>query len=371
MQPTTDPEAEQPNFIVSRARLGRKSPAELLQENLTTVAKAVKLLAAEEAEDAAQDVERLIDLTTFSRLNMMFVSRSAMDSVHFHFRDSTIFISLDPMVQLTKNNAWGIRVTGWFVFWLLAKEVLRLNTIVIDTIGIPVQKMKEELPVESLVNLTLFNVAPMDQKRMAEWDLSGSVLKLDVVDMMCDDGFGCIERAVNMNAEKLRIEFVVNGHIPELILRKPSGLVSDRTKTAHVCYSMSFVRNFPLEHFRILAGFIPACCPKLETLCIETCFIYPFSVANLNAFATRIKTLNEQLMSGPMMSCETRRCKTIIAVTAIFPAQTLRNAIESKHEITTLGEYCNEWPFYPNAKITRQVRLKENLFARYIFIERV
>jgi len=72
------------------------------------------------------------------------------------------------------------------------------------------------------------------------------------------------------------------------------------------------------------------------------------------------------------MSCETHGCKLILAVRAAFHSQTLTDAIESKHEVMKLGEDCIDvdWPDdrFGTVKISRQVKLKETLFARYVCI---
>jgi len=353
--------------------------------------KSALLLAAAEDNDE-DDNDYLIDLTTLGRLSMMFVSRSTMDSMHFHFRDSNIFRSGFLGYGPHPGNGWTLHVTDWLLFMLLAKDVLRLDKIsTTDTLS-TVPKMKEELPIESLVNLTMFNASPMNLKRASQWDLRGSMLKPSLV-FISSDGYGCIDRALNMNAENLFLSVQVHNFadISKLIVPKPSRTLADRIKnffmrcitaisklivpkpigliterTVRVCYSIDSLLpgtiTFPHEHLRALADYIFTRYTNLEYLDIVMEFDLSLPDNIFEPFVQWIKTLNEELKSGPLMSCETHKCDLIFE--ARFPIQTLTNVIASEHDVTKLGEDCSnaEWT------IARRVKMGENFVARYIFI---
>jgi len=267
-------------------------------------------------------------------------------------------------------------VTDWLVFWLLAKDVLRLDWIgILTTTERQIPEMKEELPVESLIKMAVLTDSPMNLKRASQWDLSGSVLKLYKV--LYGVVSGNIDRVMNLNAENLEVGVCVNNFaaISSLILPKPSGLVTDRIKNFRFNYLLLTalpLNEFPHEHVRVQADYILKCCTKLEKLYIGTMSYHAFPDASFDSFVQQIKSFNEELKSGPLMNCETHGCELIFAVRANFPAETLINAIDNEHEVMKLGERCNndDWPIHLRepVMILREVKLKEKLFARYVFI---
>ena len=111
---------------------------------------------------------------------------------------------------------------------------------------------------------------------------------------------------------------------------------------------------------------------------------------NFEPYVRWIKSFGEELKSEMLADFDTRGCKLIIVVVALFPMQTLtvinstsgqvqliyllQDAIESKHEVTKMGEHYvdNEWPeddgWLGVDTISRQVKLKEKTYARYAFV---
>jgi len=69
------------------------------------------------------------------------------------------------------------------------------------------------------------------------------------------------------------------------------------------------------------------------------------------------------------MNCKTNGCMLIVVLVSKFPVQTLTNAIASKHDVTKLGELCSndEWAKHKDVMLSREVKLKENFVARYVF----
>ena len=95
-----------------------------------------------------------------------------------------------------QDNERSYRLTDWCAFWLLANDVLRLSKFRSDANDILTSTEKDELPIESIVKLTLFegefaryseegepnrssSDSPMDRKRAKQWDLSGSAMQLN------------------------------------------------------------------------------------------------------------------------------------------------------------------------------------------------
>jgi len=298
-----------PNF--PRSSIGRKKPAVLLQDNLKTVMQKVQFLATDEDEDA---IHR-IDMSTLDRLSPMLISRSAMDATLFHFRDSAKLCSMRPYngeLSLVKVGVWILLVTDWLVFWLQAKGVLRLDKIDLIIAESTMPELKEELPVESLVRLSLFNGSPIDQKRAMQWDLRGSVLKPNKVELW-NDSYGCLDRALNMNTENLQTRVHVENiaAISELIVPPPTGFVSDRTKNIRVRYSISHFHpddELPLEHFQATVNYIFAHCPKLEKLTIEMEF---YEIVSESFIESVIEWANEKWKN---LSFETRGCMLFATV---------------------------------------------------------
>jgi len=292
-QPSDPDTKKQPMFLRSRAPIGPKKPAVLMIDNLKMVAKAALILASHYTP------------MTLGRLNLMFVSHSAMYSVLFNFRDTANFRSLIftfyPCPSLVKENAWTLLLPDWFVFWLLAMDVLRLNKIFVWPRS-EIPEMKDELPIESLIVLSLFQDSPMNQKRATKWDLGDTVLKPFKL-TLSEGSYRLVDRALNMNAENLEIDVYTSNFAPisKLILPKPSGLVADRMKNLCVRYSMSPYRpafdKFPHEHLRAMVDYFLTCCTTLEKLFIKIEFGYSFRDVAFEPFVQQIEAPTEKLKS--------------------------------------------------------------------------
>jgi len=309
---------------------------------------------------------------------------------------------------------------------LLAKDVLRLDECSVWRKGSLGHAEKDELPIESLVKMALFRDSPLDQKRAKQWDLRGSVLKLNALKMFVSEDFGCIDRVMNVNAENLELKTAwmpddsvgLSDAFSNIIVPKLSGLfVADRIKNFHMdlyagfnvmttvdrflhdplrvlahyvlvcCYPMleklfgafvaNRIKNFRMvndaaiyaqvcaDNFRVLANYVLTCCPMLEKLSIDIAF--DVHATDFESYAQWIKLLNEKLKNGTL-SLETHACEMIITTKANFPEQTLTAAIQNEHDVTKMGEHFDSQQ-EADVVISRQVTLKEKFIARHILFD--
>jgi len=292
----------------------------------------------------------------------------------FHFRDLTSgFFGKYVRHMCNDKDDTDYCLTDWFVYWLLAKDVLRLGRI---CIRIPVESrssmMKDELPVESLVKLALFKGSPICQKRAEEWDLSGSqVAKLIKLTVWGD--LVSIDRALNMNTEKLACEGFFND-FSNFVAPKLSGTVSERMKI----FQMDFLMNdsfsmvdcdFPHEQLRTFIDNVLACGPNLEKMIITIYGQRFYSADDFGPYVRKIEKFNVKLKDETLSDLETNGCELIIATRAYFPSQTLDDAIKSGHDVMQMGVHCDDelsdgW----ETAISRKVPLKGKIFARHIFV---
>jgi len=276
-------------------------------------------------------------------------------------------------MRFIKDSVWALRVTGWFVVWVLAKDVLRLDKInIVATSANTIPMEKEELPVESLINLAVFKDSSMSQKRVSQWDLRGSELKPNKVIAQLGN-YDNFDRALNLNAGnlELRVPFDNFAAISGRIVLKSSGLVSERTKNVHVRYILSSgfpdVDEFPHEYFRQLADNIKKR-TKLEGLFILVTTPY-LPDAIFESFAKQTTDLNTKLLQEKYRCI--RGCKLIVAIVSYFPVQTLNNAIDSEHDVTKIGKLCNNYLVTPGGTvmISREVKLhRGNYTIRFTFV---
>jgi len=345
-------------------------PAMLLPDNLVTVSEKLNRL------DARRN--RMIYLLKFGRFNLPFVSRQAMDSALFHIRDLTtlrshteydsdhVLASKDVVLQKSESTKYF--ASHWFAFWLLTKDVLRLDDCIVCTGRRQIQVEKEELPVESLVKMVLFKDSPMDQKRAKQWDLGGSALKLNKLTMFVWSGFGCIEPALNINAESL--EFTISwpqAFSTTIAPKLSSHIVADRIKDFRLVINhITFVAEMDLDKFHdqlcSLVHNILECCHKLEKMTIEFNFD-GFGYIEFDIYVQWLKLLNEMMKNGSLMSLiETHGCELIIATRAGFQGGKVNDAIQSGHEVMKMGERFN---IEQDRVISREVKLNEKFAVRH------
>jgi len=344
-------------------------PAMLLPDNLVTV--------FEKAAQLEVKIRGWVYLQKFGRLNLLFVSRSAMNSMLFHLRDLTKLTSYnfdflaDNAVMLEKSGSPTYRISNWFAFWMLAKDVLRLHDCAVEPADRQIHVKEDELPIESLVKMALFQDSPLNQERSKHWDLGGSTLELNTMKVYVHEDFGCIGPALNVNAENLKIKNELScSAFPAIIVSKLSGLVADRIK------NFRMVNIFPEDaqmdvvvvhdQLRDLAHYILSCCPELVKLTIELAFDLLFR--HFESYVRRIKLLNEMLKNGTLMNLETHGCELIIATRALFPRQTLTAAIQNGHDVTKMGERFNIEQEDGQVVISRQVMFKEKFVARHTLV---
>jgi len=312
-------------------------PATLLPDNLVTVSKKAILLEAQGS---------WIDLQTFGRLNLMSVSRSAMNSTLFHLRDLTTLGSYSNAydVTLTKSGSLKHGMGYWFTFWLLTKDVLRLDNCFVFSADRQIHVKEGELPIESLVQMAQIMDSPMNQKRVEQWDLTGSMLELNAMKAYVHEDFGCIEPVLNINAEKLELETVETPYLfSAVVVPKQSGLfIADRIKNLRIINNdVVFIAHmdagkFLHDRLSVLLHYVLACCPNLEKLTVDIDFDSP---DHFEPYVRWIQLFNEKQKNGTLMSLEMHDCELIIATRATFPGHTLSDAIQNQHAVTKMGEH--------------------------------
>jgi len=225
-----------------------------------------------------------------------------------------------------------------------------------------------ELPIESLVKLSLFKDSPLSQKRAGRWNLRGSELKLDKVMMNGVNAFEEVPLMLNLNAVNLTI--VTEAAFSTLVVRKLNRVIANRTKNFSLLLSLpNTLGNFPHKQLRAFVDYVLTSCSGLKKLFVQI-FEGSKPSLNLGTFVQWIMELTELLKAGPLMKLKTRGCELIIGVPSFFSKQLLMDVIDSDHEVTKIGEPCDtEWmEGGPPAMIARQVKLKEKFYVRYLFI---
>jgi len=302
----------------------------------------------------------------------MFASQPAMNAVLFHLRDLNTLGSYhwhnDIQLMQSPESPTALYIRQWFAFWLLAKDVLRLDNCSVwpdDRRSFHVKK--GELPIESLVKMAFFTGSPLNQKRLKQWDLRGSTLKLN--SMRDYNGFA-IDRVLNVNAENVELSTLYDFAI--ITVPKPRGLIADRVKSFRMLHNdvtFDYIRKevkLVSDPLCAMAHFVLACCPSLEKLNIEINFL--FQVISFESYVRWIKQLTERLKNGTLVDLEMHGCELIIATRAKHKERKLTTAIQNGHNVTTMGERFSIKRTDGDVVISRQVELKKKCFVRHTLV---